>query len=52
MFPVLIKSINQAFKEIKSFGAPEGEGDYRTATQQALKEILENKMNNVVDFNF
>lgn len=49
MFPVVIKSINQAFKEIKSFGAGEWEGDYRMATQQALKGILEAKMNNAVD---
>jgi len=49
MFPVVIRSINQAFRVLKSFGAGEWEGDYRTATQQALKEILETRMSNAVD---
>lgn len=35
MFPVVIRSINRAFKEIKSFVANEWEDDYRTAGQQA-----------------
>ncbi|MEM2947814.1 MAG: IS256 family transposase [Candidatus Bathyarchaeia archaeon] len=49
MFPVVIKSINQAFKVLKSFGAGEWEGDYRPAAQRALKEILETRMSNAVD---
>jgi len=37
MFPVVIRSINQAFKVLKSFGAGEWEDDYRTATPHAFK---------------
>lgn len=42
-------SINQAFKEIKHFGARDWEGDYRPAARQALKEILEHRLHNRVD---
>lgn len=44
-----ITSINQAFKEIKDFGAKEWQGDYRPAARQALKEILEHQLHNRVD---
>lgn len=44
-----ITSINQAFKEIKHFGAQDWQGDYRSAARQALKEILEHQLHNRVD---
>jgi putative transposase len=49
MLPVTITSIKQAFREIKSFGCTDWEGDYHSATRQALKEILESQMHNAVD---
>jgi transposase-like protein len=42
-------SINQAYKEIKHFGAKDWEGDFRPAARQALKEIIENRMHNRID---
>jgi len=41
-----ITSVNRALKEINAF---EYEGDYRPATRQALKEILESSYTNEVD---
>ncbi len=49
MLPVTITSIKQAFQEVKSFGCEGWEGDYRIATRQALKEILEQRMHNQID---
>jgi len=49
MLPAKIMSINQAFQEIKHFGAKDWEGDYRPAARQALKEILEHRLHNRVD---
>ena len=49
MLPVTITSIKQAFQEVKSFGCEGWEGDYRIATRQALKEILEHRMHNQID---
>ncbi len=49
MLPVTITSIKQAFQEIKSFGWEAWGGDYRVATRQALKEILEQRMHNLID---
>lgn len=41
--------MNRAFDEIKSFGADEWEGDYRTAKQQARQGILETKIPKALD---
>lgn len=41
-----VKNVNRALKEVNAF---EWEGDYRLATKNALKEILEVRMNNAVD---
>ncbi|HIK12488.1 MAG TPA: transposase [Oscillatoriaceae cyanobacterium M33_DOE_052] len=49
MLPATIVSIKQAFQEIKHFCVDAWEGDYRPAARQALKEILETRMHNVVD---
>ncbi len=49
MLPVTISSINQAFEEIKHFGCKGWEGECRVAARQALKEILEHHMTNLVD---
>jgi len=49
MLPATIRSINQAFQEIKTFSFDSWEGDYRPYAQKALKEILEQKMHNAVD---
>jgi len=49
MLPVTITNISQAFREIKSFQPDQWEGDYRVATRQALKEILETRMHNTLD---
>ncbi len=49
MLPATITSIKQAFKEIKSFGYEGWGGECRMATRQALKEILEHRMTNLVD---
>ncbi len=49
MLPVTITNIHQAFREIKSFQSDHWEGDYRVATRQALKEILETRMHNTLD---
>jgi transposase-like protein len=49
MLPATIKSINQAFQEIKHYGVKDWEGDYRPAARQALKEILEHRMHNAID---
>src|SRR5712691_1130955 len=49
MLPATIVSIKQAFKEIKYFCMDAWEGDYRPAARQALKEILESRMQNTVD---
>jgi len=50
-YPMLsaILSINRAFNEIKQFGAKDWEGDFRPATRQALKEIIEQRMHNQID---
>ena len=49
MLPVTITSIKQAFQEIKHFGCEGWEGDYRPATRQILKELLEQRMHNLID---
>ena len=49
MLPVTITNIHQAFREIKHFQFDQWEGDYRVATRQALKEILETRMHNTMD---
>lgn len=49
MLSAVITSINRAFQEIKPFGAKDWEGDFRPATRQALKEIIEHRMHNQVD---
>jgi transposase-like protein len=49
MLPVTITNIHQAFREIKHFEHDQWEGDYRVATRQALKEILETRMHNRID---
>ena len=49
MLPVTITNIHQAFREIKHFQFDQWEGDYRVATRQALKEILETRMHNTID---
>jgi putative transposase len=49
MLPVTITNIHQAFREIKHFQHDQWEGDYRVATRQALKEILETRMHNRID---
>jgi len=49
MLPATITKIHQAFKEIKSMHCDTWEGDYRPAARDALKEILEYRMDNAVD---
>lgn len=49
MLPVTITNIHHAFREIKHFQPDQWEGDYRKATRQALKEILETRMHNHID---
>lgn len=49
MLPATITSIRQAIKEIKSFGCEDWEGEGRIAARQALKEVLELRMHNLVD---
>lgn len=49
MLPVTITNIHQAFREIKYFQCDPWEGDYRKASRQALKEILETRMHNSLD---
>jgi len=49
MLPATIRSINQAFQEIKTFSIDSWEGDYRPCAQKALKDILEQKMHNAID---
>lgn len=49
MLPATITKIQQAFKEIKHMQCDTWEGDYRPAARDALKEILEFRMDNAVD---
>ena len=49
MLPATITRIHQAFKEIKDMQCDTWEGDYRFAARDALKDILEHRMNNAVD---
>jgi putative transposase len=49
MLPVVIASIEQAFREIKGFSIESWEGEYRGAAKMALKEILEKRMSHWVD---
>lgn len=49
MLPAAIESIKQAFKEIKRFCIEDWEGEYRVAARDALKQILESRMQNWVD---
>lgn len=44
-----ITSVKRAFREIKHFSLHAWDGDYRPAARQALKEILEERMQNSVD---
>ncbi len=49
MLPATITKIQQAFKEIKYMQCDTWEGDYRPAARDALKEILESRMDNAID---
>jgi putative transposase len=49
MLPATITKIHQAFKEVKHMQCDTWEGDYRPAARDALKEILEYRMDNAVD---
>jgi transposase-like protein len=49
MLPATITKIQQAFKEIKQMQCDTWEGDYRPAARDALKEVLEFRMDNAVD---
>jgi putative transposase len=49
MLPATITKIHQAFKEIKYMQCDTWEGDYRPAAREALREILEFRMDNAVD---
>jgi len=49
MLPATITTIQQAFKEIKHMHCDTWEGDYRPAARNALKDILEFRMDNAVD---
>jgi len=49
MLPATITKIQQAFKEIKHMQCDTWEGDYRPAARDALKELLEHRMDNAVD---
>jgi putative transposase len=49
MLPATITKIHQAFKEVKHMPCDTWEGDYRPAARDALKEILEYRMDNAVD---
>lgn len=49
MLPVTISSVEQAYKEFKSFCIDDFKGDYRFAAREALKNILERRMQNAVD---
>lgn len=49
MLPATITKIHQAFKEIKHMQGDSWEGDYRPAARDALKHILESRMENAVD---
>jgi transposase-like protein len=49
MMPATITKIHQAFKEIKSMQCDTWEGDYRPATRDALKDLLEHRMSNAID---
>jgi len=49
MLPATITNIHQAFKEIKHMQYDTWEGDYRPTARDALKEILELRMDNAVD---
>ncbi len=49
MLPATITRIHQAFKEIKHMQCDTWEGDYRPAARDALKDILEHRMDNAVD---
>ncbi len=49
MLPATITKIHQAFTEIKHMQCDTWEGDYRPAARDALKDILEHRMDNAVD---
>lgn len=49
MLPVTIESVDQAYKEFKSFCIDDFKGDYRFAARQALKDVIEKRMHNAVD---
>jgi putative transposase len=49
MLPATIKSIDQAHREIKYFGAEDWEGGFRPATRQAMKAIIQDNMRNWID---
>ena len=49
MLPATITSIRQAIQEIKSFGCEDWEGEGRVAARQALQQVLEHRMHNLVD---
>jgi transposase-like protein len=49
MLPVVIASIEQAFREIKNFSINRWEGEYRSAAREALKEVLQTRMGHWVD---
>ncbi len=49
MLPATIQSINQAFREVKTFIDEPWDGDYRQAARKALKDLLHHQMNNRID---
>jgi putative transposase len=49
MLPAVIASIEQAFREIKTYSIESWEGEYRSAARMALKEILQTRMSHWVD---
>jgi hypothetical protein len=49
MLPAVIASIEQAFREIKTYSIESWEGEYRSAARMALKEILQIRMSHWVD---
>lgn len=49
MFPTTIQSINQAFREIKNLDIDTWEGDFRTDSKTAMKNLIESQLHNQID---
>lgn len=49
MLPATMTKIHEAFKEIKQMQCDSWEGDYRPAARDALKHLLESRMESAVD---